>query len=611
MKTRKDMLSRLLDACRLHPVPEAEAASAISPGKYKIRISRRIRLVALTVLLACFFAFPLGFPTGSEYGVTMTIRNGSPIEGTPGVSLEVSALEGRLQTVLVNSTPFDTSSGSYFPFSIALYNVTRLTFNLTATGVTDGVNMSMYIQLRGFAGSYGPAYMPSILLSSGETRVLSYSLPLDEVRAQTASWVINGYCVLPDILGIKVEGFVVEVSSSVKLQPLSLDVRSTDGIGLFVNPYFKHLQSGIPSINITRADSGTNWATVLVSRANETLFLPVGHYVGVAGCSSYHMITNTQPISANVTEDEGIRMILRLPYVKLHLEWSADLPICQLSLGQDGAYYGFDPIPMTADFLYFPRYARFPVTLRIEYLGWVYGSGGLNVDSSASNDLILRTDLSFVQVGNVAVESKTLILLIAAAVVLLALVVELLPSFKGVTRQRLLQNGPTIMFIVGLALPFYSSVSYNWLGDAPVSECALFFPALQSALVWTPEGGTALIRCIPELYDAWISGVTPLIPLTLWIPLVLAVLAMTTDNRGSPDPLSLYIIAGPALLTAIGVYNLSPYTSVPIVGAILVLAAPLTWFIIAAYGRKKTHGRDSGRHAEVQGENMGGSTTQT
>lgn len=605
MKTRKDMLSRSLDACRLHPVPEAESASAISPGKYKIRISRRTRLVALTVLLACFFAFPLGFPTGSEYGVTMTIRNGSPIEGAPGVLLEVSAEEGKLETVLVNFTASETLSDSYFPFSIALYNVTRLTFNLTATGATDGVNMSMYIEVREFTGSYDLTYMPSILLSSGETRVLSYSLPLDDVRAQIASWVINGYCVLPDIPGIRVEGFVVEVSSSVKLQPLFLDVRSTEGIGLFGNPYFRNLQSGRPSMNITRADSGANWATILVSRANETLFLPAGHYVGVAGCSSYHMITNTQPISANVTEDEGIHMILRLPYMKLHFEWSADLPICQLSLGQNSEYYEFDPIPRTADFVYFPRYASFLVSLEIEYLGWVYGRSGLFVDTSRSNDLILRTELSFVQVGNVAVESNTLILLIGAAVVLLALLVELLPSFKRVTRQRLLQDGPTIMFIAGLALPFYSFAPYYWWGDAPTIEYSLIFPALQTALVWTPEGGIALIRHIPTLGGAWISGVTALIPLTLWIPLVLAVLAMTYDKRGSPDPLSLYIIAGPALLTAIGVYNVG----VLFFGAILVLAAPLTWFIIAAHGRKKMHDHDSGRHADVQGEKTGISTT--
>jgi len=389
-----------------------------------------------------------------------------------GLVLDLTSIEYMLDTAV--NVPLDDYDSLDFCATISLLS-----------GEASVGLFVRYIDYYGLNLFHLDQFQEANLTAENDSVKLSFTAPLSTLNSEVHHWLVHAFVQVRitsvSTARLLLHNVSVKATSSQDLFRLRIDVQSTNGSSLFVNPYFKWLRDP-PRINLTRHGVYDEWAIIHPSRSNETLYLASGNFSGYAGWRSTIRHPN-QCVSVNLTLSYGddTHWGIRLFSTRLYLSISPHLPAIELSV-EDGDYEPYYLFPFdsaVSNFVYLPLDDD-------QKTYWITASpnprflfGYRRISQNAfwiplmdfSHDYYLDVEIPVTSLGSIALAPSDIFILINCILLLVLIVVRIVFHFRNLGASIVLKDPrlvPVIILFVSAVLPWvvYTQSVMSWSGPA-------------------------------------------------------------------------------------------------------------------------------------------------
>ena len=158
---------------------------------------------------------------------------------------------------------------------------------------------------------------------------LAQSYVAIDIYPVSSDWYVRGDDYLEGSLLL--ENVTISASSTTPLSPLNVDIQDTQGSSIYESGVNLNLMSW-PAVNITSNEIPDKWGVFLPWRLNDTIFVPVGNYSGIAGFYSYNYSNDTFSASFEVLPNATLLLGLRFEMVRVNLAVSQAVPYLRIFL---------------------------------------------------------------------------------------------------------------------------------------------------------------------------------------------------------------------------------------------------------------------------------------
>lgn len=520
---------------------------------------------------------------------SIDVTNGSPIPQDSNYSISYETLQSVSSAILFNETVEE--NGLYFYVSID--NVSKMQFNVTLTASSPGLSTEINIKI----GNYHTS-LKRVVSDSPTT----YSLEpnLSQVRISNY-WFIDCYVHVYSDASIDSLGVVMQADYTSPVSPIVFDFQSSDGSGLYDNPFTRHMSDSRPELNIERFDGG-QIGYFYPTFQNYTLFLtPQNYSIAVDLWGSYYTgIEFNVSISENVTS----YVIIRMNVIRLYFSVNKDSPIMFLSIRRSSydttsTYRLFFEGKNAPEFLYLPNYSSYIITVQIqdelsnlpEYRGNVIASVSLQMN--ITHNLNISVSMPYVSFFGLFVTPQDLVQIFLAMFLYLLLIFRLIIYIQSIKPRTTWKDSRLIPILIIAAtsiIPWFSTIRFLTY-PLQISIHTLSMGPFPLLVSWTPSSGI-LLRLLP---NGLMWGFVSL--LLFWIPVALANYLTTPPSTLSKNCGAALILFSPLLFLSMINWSLSKIYAVQFGISLVILGieclVPLV-FLLSLLLLKITHRYDYG-----------------
>jgi len=648
-KPRNRLSALIARACRL-PRDVAGRVGNLSDSLSKERLKaiqsqNNIPYKYLTVAIILLLYLP--WMISLTYGIPpqVEITFGNEVDSEPYCSVISSSEVGVTHAVLQNNTPFtltdewtmdyntywkeydfnkygwNDSDGYHFASSPYDYSIIVLEHRMQIP-IANYSELTASVDIEGISGAAGIyfeifadnqiAVQEADILSSNITKV-NVTAPLDAARIVSNSWLSTIVCRLQIGLSegahVKLRGIVIDAEFTGKMSRVQFDIKSTENVSLFENPYMKYLEYS-PQIIVVQNNDSSSAAIYSPCRVDDELYLPLGTYEGVSVWDYNEPFEDqdlidpsnstewTPDVHFEVSEDTSLEVDVRFFVLKLefYISPSVIFNSVQIYFNDDYRYIlSTDIIGSTLyynipDFLYIPGEIS-ALSIRMSTwsslrprTGWGWTPSEQfrieeDITYSMDNDsrnLQLHVTLPYTVVGNALIGLGEYVVLAAVVLLVVGFIISLRRTLSySDLRNRLSDSRvlPLLMLSASVFLPwslqFAEPASSGFDGVSWVSWFSMPF-----MIRWSDSTAIQLLLSVPDwVYVTWISI------LFLFIPLFYGYLSLSsveTEVFNKTFALALFL---PYLVVLSG-FNFSAISLETIsLGPIIALAALPVWLL--------------------------------
>ncbi|NHJ12805.1 MAG: hypothetical protein EAX95_03975 [Candidatus Thorarchaeota archaeon] len=599
-------------------------------------LGRRLCCIAIAgIMLASILGMAIDVVVPDALGSDLVVTE-TPASGTPGPSVTVGSQPSIANVTLLNDNRFNRESGWRTDFYLLSDELPRIERTARETGLQldlsnvaffcyyeinvnlrDYETITLSLDLEVLRGPIELGFGMDIFsflstpyyhdggdevtrdLATGDSTTIAVELDMNELYGSWLPlWLAQGWVRIsiypvssdwwdwvdtPLDASIVLENITVSATTSTPLAPLHVDIQNTEGFSIYESGANLNWREW-PAINLTRQEIPTKWGILLPWRSNDTIYVAVGNYSGIAGIYSYDYANDTYSFSFEIQANSVLHLGLRFEMVRVSLTVSPDVPYLWLSLwSSDVLYYDYglvvaSPFPQT---LYIPkRDGTLIISLAIPHR--VEGSGGppryrTSLVISESVDIAVQLNVPLFPFFGVLLSTGEVLLVIFGLTLLAGAMFSLQrpggrrPWSSVVKDPRF---WPIALIGFSIVLPWFVSFwtleNLSWSMSEPVFVMRSIYSPFA---LGTDNTGNSLANPVASRY--MITEIIPRIIL-FWLPLKLA-----TDHVGRPGKwrYNSYYATCILLPLIMGVLVLL-FTPIPLVmsiGFFLVLAAPILW----------------------------------
>jgi hypothetical protein len=624
-RIKKDEKNKATDACRVPPGFSHHSWFAATVNRLKKQdgspdTSGIDLQIFITFMIILLLFIPL-WNAPYSLGASMQITQGEEIDGTNGSEIDAMPYVGLNETLLLNSTPDDSSSmwdtGSYYAntrtsssedgytvsvssaatnpgffscvttASISIPDIKELYFSVILDGIEGSCNVTLSVDFTvvGLNISWADLFERPItgMLNQGETLNLTLSTPMALLKTISPSWLsdVAMYIMISGTPSatLIIKESVIKAISDKPLYPVTIDATATTGESLY-NSYLTKYLSNPPVIVLNRTGVYGSPA-IRLQYANYTVFLPQGQYSSAAGWFTYgdesNPVIDAQIVPFEVIPDEMIHLRLKMRALRFDISCNAPIPFRAMYVYWSGDYHyllntPFDYCPWP-DHLYLPPIEG-NIEVHVVFEDW-YLQASIEQSTGHNYRLSFNSPLTMNVFGLLLNLGQIIDIGLAVFVLLLAIKRWFVKTAQ-VNRRAVLFDHRFVPFVLLLSSFLFPWIQYSDWGEYLTS----YFPALPVRVLSLPGNITFSLTSIGE----WIFlGLMSLV--MLWAPLVGLLFSLSTPESKSTSRKTTKLLILPFLYGAF--YLIAALLSgFPIgVGAILAMLGLLIWLFQKAITR--------------------------
>ena len=597
-------------------------------------LGRRLCCIAiLGIVLAMGFGMVINTVIPDGLGDDLVVTE-TVVDGTAGSSIALSTGKSYTDLVLLNDSSFSreagwkmdfnslneyaprverlsTESGIQLDFSnvfVSYYYETNfnlrdyesVTVSLDVKVLRGPIELSLYLDVFSFLST--PQFRDysdrkSFTLTTGESTSVDVEVDTNSLYAMWSPlWLAQSFVgieIYPissnwyeweDALleaSLLLENVTISATSTTPLSPLNVDIQDTQGSSVYESGVNLNLMEW-PAVNLTSNEVPSKWGIFLPWRSNDTIYVPVGNYSGIAGFYSYNYSNDTFTASFEVLPNTTLLLGLRFEMVRVNLSVSQAVPYLRIFLWYSDYYfgdYGFEVAPPFPATFFIPKrlgtlYISIHTPPRLEATNLAYRMS-IQVSDPVNIDIQLRIPM-FPFFGIMLSTGEVLLIILGLALLMGAILSSQKPNAQKHWRQVLKDPRFWPAFLVGVSalVPWFISFSslqqFTWsIGEPIIIHRSLYIPFALGLDTTTHSLATIVV-------SPYLLLDIPFRIIFLWLPLRWAFGYVGSPKRWKFNFYYTICISFPLLNGVLFyLYTLMPLTIS--IGFILVMAAPILW----------------------------------
>ncbi|MFW9957543.1 MAG: hypothetical protein ACFFCT_05695 [Candidatus Odinarchaeota archaeon] len=616
-RIKKDEKNKVTDACRVPPGLSHHSWFAATVNKLKKQDGAPdtsgidLQIFATFMIILLFF-IPL-WNAPYSLGTSIQITQGEEIDWNNGFEIDVMPYVGQNETLLLNSTPDDSSpiwdTGSYYAntktssngdgytisvssainnpgffscvttASISIPDIKELYFNVILNGIEGSCNVTLSVDFTvvSLEISWVNLFESSITgrLNQGESLNLTLSTPVALLKTISPSWISN---VAMNIMihgtpsaTLIIKESVIKAISDKPLYPVTIDATATTGESLHSSYLTRYLSN--PPVLVLNRTGVYGSPAILLDRANYTIFLPQNQYSSAAGWFKYsaesNPIIDALIVPFEIIPDERIRLLLRMRTLRFDINCNAPIPFRAMHVHWSGDYGRLLNTPFTyypwPDRLYLPPIEG-DIELHVLFEDWhlqasIVPSTGHKYTLSFYSPLTMNVFGLLLNLGQI-------IDVVLVVLILLLVMKRWFVKSVQISRKAVLFDHRFVPLALLMSSFLFPWVQYSEWGGYLTS----YFPILPVRIL-SLQGNITF--SITSFGDWLILGLMSLV--MLWAPLVSLLFLISTPESKSNNRKTTKLLSLPFLYAAF--YLIGAFLSgFPIaLGTILAMLGLLIW----------------------------------
>ncbi len=479
------------------------------------------------------------------------ITNGSAIPQDTNYTITTISVPSVTSAVLLN----ESIERNSLYFDVLVENVIKIVYNITLQSTLENTSVRITMNLGSF-----DTHLDVIVGIIPTT----YSIEPDIV--QPDYWITWSSVRIITNTEMNLQNLLIGAEFDTPVSPVVLNWQTTDGYGLFDNPYTRLMHNYQPELEIQRESDGSS-QEFYASFQNCSLYLRPQNYTFYPSWGG----RNYDQMRFNITVYENVTSIctIRMKAVRVNLLIVSNSPLIRLTIRHDGfdsycLYLQETEIP---EFIYIPP--SFELDIEVATISPHTSSQYFNGDffvrgstlSNATKHFHVKITMPYALILGLLITPQDFIQ-ISLAMILFAFIIFRLFLFLHSKKPRTSWKDPRLIpiLLIGITacIPWFIAIHENlYFSDITIHVASLgAFPLIAS---WTES--SAIFLAIPPNGLAWFF--TSL--LLFWIPLLYANYATTPPSNIGHNFLAAILLFSPLLFMANVQWWLNEYNSFPFI----------------------------------------------